>query len=65
MEKILYLHSEAQAGVLATKLAREAFSESEVVAKCSTVGGTRDLPAFPQEEMKALQQVVHSQFSQL
>ena len=65
MEKVLYLHSEAQAGVLATKLTREAFSGSEVMAKCSTVGGTRDWPAFPQEEMKALQHVVHSQFPQL
>lgn len=65
IEKVLYLHGEAQAGVLATKLAREAFFGSEVTAKCSTVGGTRDLPAFPQEEMKLLQQIVHSQFPQL
>ena len=33
------------------------------MAKC-TVGGTRDLPAFPQEKMNALKQVLHQQFSQ-
>ena len=61
MRRYVGLKGEAKAGELTTKLARETFFGSAIMARC-TVGGASNLPAFPAREMNALKQKVFSRF---
>ena len=55
------LRVESKIGILAVKLAKEAFFGEEVLAKC-TVSGYRDLPALPLDEVNNLKQTIFQQF---
>ena len=55
------LRVESKAGILAVKLAKEAFFGVDVLAQC-TVRGCRDLPALPLPELNELKQVLFNQF---
>ena len=49
-----------KAGILATKIAHEAFFGEEVLAQC-TVSGFRQLPALPLKELNQLKQTMFTQ----
>ena len=55
------LRGESKAGKLAVRLAKESFFGEDVLAKC-TVGGRRDLPALPVDELNELKQTMFLQF---
>ena len=63
LQKYSKLRGEALAGVLAVKLAREAYFGPEVMKKC-TVRGSRSLPGLPHTELCQLKQTVFSSFPQ-
>lgn len=57
------LRGECKAGTLAVKLARQAIFGDAVLAQC-TPGGSRELPALPNDELNFLKEVMFDQFSQ-
>lgn len=57
------LRGDSKAGTLAVKLAREAIFGDDVLAKC-TPGGSRELPALPNDELNLLKEEMFEQFSQ-
>ena len=55
------LQTESKIGVLAVKLARQAFFGDETMKKC-TPRGWQDLPALPQSELNTLKVTLYKQF---
>ena len=56
-------HKLNRRGELAVKLAREAIFGDDVLAQC-TPGGSRELPALPNDELNPLKEGMFEQFSQ-
>lgn len=59
--KYCHLRVESKVGMLAVKLAKEAFFGKDVLAQC-TVSGFRDLRALPLNELNDLKQTLFQQF---
>ena len=57
------LRGDSKAGTLAVKLAHQAIFSDDVLAQC-TPGGSRDLPALPNDELNTLKEEMFDQFSQ-
>ena len=61
LDKYRTLRVESKIGVLAVKLAKEAYFGEDVLVKC-TVSGCRSLPALPLFELNELKQFLFNQF---
>ena len=61
LEKYSHLKGRAKAGLLAVKLAKEAYFAEEVMIRC-TVSGKRQLPGLPLTELNQLKQKMFEQF---